>query len=32
VLAAMTGALRNEVVKARTAEEAHIDEGWALLH
>jgi cell division septum initiation protein DivIVA len=28
----MTGALRNEVVKARTAEEARIDEGWALLH
>jgi hypothetical protein len=32
VLAAMTGALQNEVVKARTAEEARIDEGWALLH
>jgi hypothetical protein len=32
VLAAMTGALRDEVVKARTAEEARIDEGWALLH
>jgi vacuolar-type H+-ATPase subunit H len=32
VLAAMTDALRNEVVRARTAEEAHIDEGWALLH
>jgi polyhydroxyalkanoate synthesis regulator phasin len=28
----MTGALRDEVVKARTAEEARIDEGWALLH
>jgi F0F1-type ATP synthase membrane subunit b/b' len=28
----MTGALRDEVVRARTAEEAHIDEGWALLH
>jgi hypothetical protein len=27
VLAAMTGALRNEVVKAHTAEEARIDEG-----
>jgi cell division septum initiation protein DivIVA len=32
VLTAMTGALRNEVIKARTAEEARIDEGWALLH
>jgi hypothetical protein len=32
VLAAMTGALRDEVVKARTTEEARIDEGWALLH
>jgi hypothetical protein len=32
VLAAVTGALRDEVVKARTAEEARIDEGWALLH
>jgi cell division septum initiation protein DivIVA len=28
----MTGALRDEVVRARTAEEALIDEGWALLH
>jgi cell division septum initiation protein DivIVA len=32
VLAAVTGALRDEVVRARTAEEARIDEGWALLH
>jgi hypothetical protein len=32
VLAAMTGALRDEVIRARTAEEACIDEGWALLH
>jgi vacuolar-type H+-ATPase subunit H len=32
VLAAMTGALRNEVARACTAEEARIDEGWALLH
>jgi hypothetical protein len=28
----MTGALRDEVVRARTAEEARIDEGWALVH
>jgi F0F1-type ATP synthase membrane subunit b/b' len=28
----MTGALRDEVVRARTAEEARINEGWALLH
>jgi hypothetical protein len=28
----MTGALRDEVVRALTAEEARIDEGWALLH
>jgi F0F1-type ATP synthase membrane subunit b/b' len=28
----MTGALRNEVARARTVEEARIDEGWALLH
>jgi hypothetical protein len=27
----MTGALRNEVTRARTVEEACIDEGWALL-
>jgi hypothetical protein len=32
VLAAMAGALRNKVARARTAEEARIDEGWALLH
>jgi hypothetical protein len=32
VLAAMTGALRDEVVRARAADEACIDEGWALLH
>jgi cell division septum initiation protein DivIVA len=28
----MTDALRDEVVRARAAEEARIDEGWALLH
>jgi hypothetical protein len=28
----MTGALRDEITRARTAEEACIDEGWALLH
>jgi hypothetical protein len=32
VLAAMTGALRDKVIRARAAEEARIDEGWALLH
>jgi F0F1-type ATP synthase membrane subunit b/b' len=32
VLVAITGALRNELVKARTAEEVRVDEGWALLH
>jgi hypothetical protein len=32
VLVAVTGALRDEVVRARTAEEARINEGWALLH
>jgi hypothetical protein len=32
VLAAATGALRDEVARARSAEEARIDEGWALLH
>jgi cell division septum initiation protein DivIVA len=32
VFVAMTGALRNKVAKARTAEKARIDEGWALLH
>jgi cell division septum initiation protein DivIVA len=26
------GALRNEVARARSAEQARIDEGWALLH
>jgi hypothetical protein len=28
----VTGALRDEVVRAHTAEEARINEGWALLH
>jgi hypothetical protein len=28
----MTGALCDEVVRARTAKVARIDEGWALLH
>jgi F0F1-type ATP synthase membrane subunit b/b' len=28
----MTGALRDEVIRACTAEKACIDEGWALLH
>jgi hypothetical protein len=32
VLAAMTGALRNEVAKVRAADEARINEGWVLLH
>jgi hypothetical protein len=32
VLAAATGALRDEVARARSAEEARINEGWALLH
>jgi hypothetical protein len=32
VLAAMTGALQNEVAKARATDEARIDEGWVLLH
>jgi hypothetical protein len=32
VLATMTGALHDEVVRARATEEACIDEGWALLH
>jgi F0F1-type ATP synthase membrane subunit b/b' len=32
VLAAMTGALRDKVARARSTEEARIDEGWALLH
>jgi cell division septum initiation protein DivIVA len=32
VLAAMTGALRSWVAKARVADEARLNEGWALLH
>jgi hypothetical protein len=32
VLATVIGALRDEVVRAHTAEEARINEGWALLH
>jgi hypothetical protein len=32
VLAAMTGALRSRVAKARAADEARLNEGWALLH
>jgi cell division septum initiation protein DivIVA len=32
VLAAATSALRDKVARARSAEEARIDEGWALLH
>jgi hypothetical protein len=32
VLAAMTGALRNEVTKAHATSEARIDEGWIFLH
>jgi cell division septum initiation protein DivIVA len=28
----MTGALRSRVAKARAADEAHLNEGWALLH
>jgi F0F1-type ATP synthase membrane subunit b/b' len=32
VLAAMTGTLQSEVAKARAADEAHLNEGWALLH
>jgi hypothetical protein len=32
VLTAMTGALQNEVAKARAADEARINEGWVLLH
>jgi hypothetical protein len=32
VLAAMTGALQSEVAKARTADEARLNEGWVLLH
>jgi hypothetical protein len=32
VLATMTGTFQSEVAKARTADEACLDEGWALLH
>jgi F0F1-type ATP synthase membrane subunit b/b' len=32
VLAAMTGTLQSEVAKARAADEACLNEGWALLH
>jgi hypothetical protein len=32
VLTAATGALRDEVARARSTEEVRIDEGWALLH
>jgi hypothetical protein len=32
VLAAMTGALRNEVAKARATDEARINKSWVLLH
>jgi hypothetical protein len=32
VLAAMTGALQNEVAKARAADEARINKGYVLLH
>jgi vacuolar-type H+-ATPase subunit H len=32
VLAAMTGALRSGVTKARAADEARLNKGWALLH
>jgi hypothetical protein len=32
VLAAMTGALQNEVAKARAPDEARINEGWVILH
>jgi vacuolar-type H+-ATPase subunit H len=32
VLAAMTGTLQSEVAKARAADEARLNEGWALLH
>jgi hypothetical protein len=31
VLAAMTGALRSGVAKARAADEARLNEGWVLL-
>jgi F0F1-type ATP synthase membrane subunit b/b' len=32
VLAAMTGAFRSEVAKARAADEARLNEGWVLLY
>jgi hypothetical protein len=32
VLAALTGTLQSEVAKARAADEARLNEGWALLH
>jgi hypothetical protein len=32
VLAAMIGALRDEVAKVCATSEARIDEGWVLLH
>jgi hypothetical protein len=32
VLMAMTGAFRSKVAKARAADEARLNEGWALLH
>jgi vacuolar-type H+-ATPase subunit H len=32
VLAAMTGTFQNEVAKGRAANEARLNEGWALLH
>jgi hypothetical protein len=32
VLAAMTGTLQNEVAKACGADEARLNESWALLH
>jgi MoxR-like ATPase len=32
VLDAMTGTFQNEVAKARTADQARLDDGWALLH
>jgi hypothetical protein len=32
VLAVLTGTLQSEVAKARAADEAHLNEGWALLH
>jgi hypothetical protein len=32
VLATMTGALRDEVIRVHTVKEARINKGWALLH